>query len=178
MCTFEEQQAETLLYLNKVGEVMPEDWVCIDARIDEGETYSTGQHYHGTSAAIEYAVTALGVTNLIVMGHTLCGGIQGCHDMCSGKAPELEKTTSFVGRWINILRPTYEEVASEGGTDEEQVKRLEQKGILTSIENLMTFPFISERVEAKQLSLHAVILDISEGTIKQFDESSSCFVPV
>jgi carbonic anhydrase len=74
--------------------------------------------------------------------------------------------------------PTYEEVASEGGTDEEQVKRLEQKGILTSIENLMTFPFISERVEAKQLSLHAVILDISEGTIKQFDESSSCFVPV
>ena len=38
MCTFEEQQAETLLYLNKVGEVMPEDWVCIDARIDEGET--------------------------------------------------------------------------------------------------------------------------------------------
>ena len=140
--------------------------------------YSTSQHYHGTSAAIEYAVTALGVTNLIVMGHTLCGGIQGCHDMCSGKAPELEKTTSFVGRWINILRPTYEEVASEGGTNEEQVKRLEQKGILTSIENLMTFPFISERVEAKQLSLHAVILDISEGTIKQFDESSSCFVPV
>ena len=38
MCTFEEQQAETLLYLNRVGEVMPEDWVCIDARIDEGET--------------------------------------------------------------------------------------------------------------------------------------------
>ena len=57
-------------------------------------------------------------------------------------------------------------------------KRLEQKGILTSIENLMTFPFISERVETKKLSLHAVILDISEGTIKQFDESSSCFVPV
>ena len=35
MCTFEEQQAETLLYLNKVGEVMPEDWVCIAAeRLD------------------------------------------------------------------------------------------------------------------------------------------------
>ena len=42
----------------------------------------------------------------------------------------------------------------------------------------MTFPFISERVETKQLSLHAVILDISEGTIKQFDASSNCFVPV
>ena len=140
--------------------------------------YSTSENYHGTSAAIEYAVTALGVTSLIVMGHTLCGGIQGCHDMCSGKAPDLLKSTSFVGRWINILRPTYEKVVGEGGTEDEQVKKLEQKGILTSIDNLMSFPFIAERVKAKKLSLHGVILDIGEGTIKQFDESSNCFVPV
>jgi len=140
--------------------------------------YSTSENYHGTSAAIEYAVTALGVTSLIVMGHTLCGGIQGCHDMCSGKAPDLLKSTSFVGRWINILRPTYEKVVVEGGTEDEQVKKLEQKGILTSIDNLMSFPFIAERVKAKKLSLHGVILDIGEGTIKQFDESSNCFVPV
>ena len=140
--------------------------------------YSTSENYHGTSAAIEYAVTALGVTSLIVMGHTLCGGIQGCHDMCSGKAPDLLKSTSFVGRLINILRPTYEKVVGEGGTEDEQVKKLEQKGILTSIDNLMSFPFIAERVKAKKLSLHGVILDIGEGTIKQFDESSNCFVPV
>ena len=42
----------------------------------------------------------------------------------------------------------------------------------------MSFPFIAERVKAKKLSLHGVILDIGEGTIKQFDELSNCFVPV
>jgi carbonic anhydrase len=112
------------------------------------------------------------------MGHSLCGGIQGCHDMCSGKAPELEKATSFVGRWMDILRPTYEKVANEGGTDEEQVKRLEHEGILTSIENLMTFPFVSERVNAEELALHAVILDISDGTLEQFDQSTNGFIPI
>lgn len=140
--------------------------------------YAPNEDYHGTSAAVEYAVTALGVTNLIVMGHTLCGGIQGCHDMCSGKAPELEKTTSFVGRWMDILRPTYEKVASEGGTDAEQIKRLEHEGIMTSIDNLMSFPFVSKLVDAEELALHAVILDISDGTLEQFDPLIGSFCPI
>jgi len=140
--------------------------------------YAPNEDYHGTSAAVEYAVTALGVTNLIVMGHTLCGGIQGCHDMCSGKAPELEKTTSFVGRWMDILRPTYEKVASEGGTDAEQIKRLEHEGIMTSIDNLMSFPFVSKLVDAEELALHAVILDISDGTLEQFDPLTGSFCPI
>ena len=140
--------------------------------------YAPNEDYHGTSAAVEYAVTALGVTNLIVMGHTLCGGIQGCHDMCSGKAPELERTTSFVGRWMDILRPTYEKVASGGGTDTEQIKRLEHEGILTSINNLMSFPFVSKLVDAEELALHAVILDISDGTLEQFDPLIGSFCPI
>ena len=140
--------------------------------------YAPNEDYHGTSAAVEYAVTALGVTNLIVMGHTLCGGIQGCHDMCSGKAPELERTTSFVGRWMDILRPTYEKVASGGGTDTEQIKRLEHEGILTSINNLMSFPFVSKLVDAEDLALHAVILDISDGTLEQFDPLIGSFCPI
>ena len=140
--------------------------------------YAPNEDYHGTSAAVEYAVTALGVTNLIVMGHTLCGGIQGCHDMCSGKAPELERTTSFVGRWMDILRPTYEKVANAGGTDAEQIKRLEHEGILTSIDNLMSFPFVSKLVDTEELALHAVILDISDGTLEQFDPLIGSFCPI
>ena len=61
--------------------------------------YQPDGNQHGTSAAVEYAVTALKVAHVIIMGHSSCGGVQGCLDMCSGKAPELEEKSSFVGRF-------------------------------------------------------------------------------
>ena len=65
---------------------------------------------HGTSAAIEYAVTVLKVAHIIIMGHSNCGGVAGCLDMCAGRAPELDQKESFVGRWMDILRPGYERI--------------------------------------------------------------------
>ncbi len=73
-------------------------------------TYEPDGEQHGTSAAVEYAVSVLKVAHLIVLGHSTCGGVQGCLDMCTGKAPELEQKSSFVGRWMDILRPGYERV--------------------------------------------------------------------
>ena len=66
---------------------------------------------HGTSAALEYAVSVLRVAHVIVVGHSDCGGVRGCQQMCSGHAPELEAKESFVGRWLEILRPGYERVS-------------------------------------------------------------------
>jgi len=60
---------------------------------------------HGTSAAVEYAVRVLQVAHVVVLGHSRCGGVQGCLDMCEGRAPELDEKSSFVGRWMDILRP-------------------------------------------------------------------------
>lgn len=131
---------------------------------------------HGTSAAVEYAVAALKVAHLIVVGHTKCGGVAGCHAMCSGHAPELEEKTSFVGRWMDILRPGYERVKDlpEG----EQVGALEQEAVLVSIENLMTFPFVRSAVEAGELSLHGLVHDISEGTLLQAEDAGKKWVSV
>lgn len=120
---------------------------------------------HGTSAAVEYAVQALKVAHLIVVGHTNCGGVAGCHAMCSGHAPELEEKTSFVGRWMDILRPGYERVREL--PEDQQIAALEREAVLVSIENLMTFPFVRAAVESGQMSLHGLVHDISEGTLVQ-----------
>lgn len=135
-----------------------------------------GDH-HGTSAAVEYAVKVLKVAHVIVLGHSSCGGVQGCIDMCEGRAPELEEKTSFVGRWMDILRPKYEDVAAIPD-DTEKSKRLEHLAVLTSIENLMTFPFVAERVEEGSLSIHGVWTDIAEGGLSQYMGDGLEFQPI
>lgn len=131
---------------------------------------------HGTSAAIEYAVNALKVAHLIVVGHSRCGGVQGCHDMCSGKAPELEQTSSFVGRWMDLLRPGYERVKDL--PEDEQLTALEKQAVLISLENLMTFPFVASAVESGDMTLHGLWNDIGEGRLEQYDPKVGRFVPI
>ncbi|TXI02001.1 MAG: carbonic anhydrase [Pseudorhodobacter sp.] len=135
-----------------------------------------GEH-HGTSAAVEYGVTALKVAHLVVMGHSGCGGVRGCHDMCSGHAPALEEKSSYVGRWMDILRPGYERVR---GVEDEgaRIAALEQQAVVISLENLMTFPFVRQAVEAGELSVHGLWNDIGDGGLSQYDAATGQFVPL
>lgn len=134
-----------------------------------------GQH-HGTSAALEFAVAVLGVAHVIIVGHSGCGGVKGCLDMCTGRAPELEEKTNFTGRWMDLLRPGYEKIA--GLPEEEQRHALEEQVVLTSLENLMTFPFVRENVERDILTLHGLWNDTGEGLLKQYDPAEGKFVLV
>lgn len=135
-----------------------------------------GDH-HGTSAAVEYAVRVLKVTHLVVLGHSSCGGVKGCIDMCEGKAPELETKDSFVGRWMDILRPRYDMVASIEDVDE-QAHQLEKHAVMISLENLMTFPWIAELVDKCELSLHGLWTDIGEGGLEYYSPKEEKFLPV
>ena len=135
-----------------------------------------GDH-HGTSAAVEYAVRVLKVSNLIVMGHSHCGGIKGCIDMCKGAAPELEEKGSFVGRWMDILRPRYDRVADIKDAAEQQ-HAMEKQAIVTSLENLMTFPWIEEAVSGGTLTLHGLWNDIGEGGLEHYNPQDDSFHPV
>ena len=168
---------------------------CCDSRVhvtsifgaDEGEffihrnvanlvpPYKSDGEPHGTSAAVEYAVTALGVAHIVVLGHSSCGGVKGCHDMCSGQAPELEMKSSFVGRWMDILRPGYQRVTHLPAED--QIRALEKEAVLVSLENLMTFPFVAEAVADDRLTLHGLWNHTGEGELEQFDPGRG-FIPV
>ncbi|QFT97504.1 Carbonic anhydrase 1 [Roseovarius sp. THAF8] len=132
---------------------------------------------HGTSAAVEYAVTALKVAHVIVLGHSNCGGVRGCDAMCSGEAPELNDKTSFVGRWMDILRPGYERVKKIKDTDE-RVAALEKQAVLVSLENLVTFPFVAAAIESGHLTLHGLWHDIGEGEIEHYLPEEGGFVTV
>jgi carbonic anhydrase len=131
---------------------------------------------HGTSAAIEYAVIALGVEHLIVMGHYGCGGVRGCHDMLAGLAPALDLPTSFVGSWLRILKPGYEALSGRGLDYEARIAALEKEAVLVSLTNLMTFPFVAGAVAAGGLELHGVWKDIRDGGLEVYDAAGDSFV--
>jgi carbonic anhydrase len=169
---------------------------CCDSRVhvtsifgaDEGEffihrnvaslvpPFNPDGQYHGTSAAVEYAVTALHVAHIVVLGHSNCGGVKGCHDMCLGRAPELEAASSFVGRWMDILRPGFERTADvEAG---QRVQAMEKEAVLISLENLMTFPFVRSALADERLTLHGLWTDTGAGGLEHYDPSSRSFVAI
>jgi carbonic anhydrase len=136
--------------------------------------YEPDGDHHGTSAAVEYAVSFLNVAHVIVVGHSSCGGVQSCLDMCKGNAPELEVLDSFVGRWMDILRPKYEEVKDiEDPVD--QVRVLEKQAVMVSLENLMSFPFVRSAVDDGSLTIHGLWMEISEGGLEYYDPKTDDF---
>jgi len=138
--------------------------------------YAPDGDHHGTSAAVEYAVRTLRVSHLIVLGHSGCGGVDGCYSMCSGEAPELEESTSFIGRWMDILRPGYDRLPE--GDKPTRLMALEKEAVLISLENLMTFPFVRDAVADDMLSLHGLWNDIAEGGLEVFDPATERFVAI
>jgi carbonic anhydrase len=137
---------------------------------------SSGEH-HGTSAALEYAVRVLKVERLIVLGHSNCGGVAGCYDMCEGGAPDLLESGSFIGRWIDILKPAYDRLPESGSRDE-RLSLFEKEGVVVSMENLMTFPWLASAVEAGSLQIIGLWTDIAAGKLEWWSPREKAFVPV
>lgn len=133
--------------------------------------------HHGTSAAVEYAVRVLKVERLIVLGHSNCGGVAGCLDMCDGDAPDLLSEKSFIGRWVDILRPGYDRIPREAPRAE-RLAQLEKEAVRVSLTNLMSFPWLAEAVEADQLELIGLWIDIAEGRLEILSQENSSFVAI
>lgn len=137
--------------------------------------YSPDGGVHGTSAVLEFGIEALEIPRILVLGHTLCGGIAGCHAMCSSPKEE-EEPKGFLSAWLDVMRPAYDKVAAKGGNNEEQVANLEREAILTSLSNLMEYPFVAERVAKGSLTLHGAIYDIKTASLDTYDPAIGTFV--
>ena len=122
--------------------------------------------YHGTSAALEYAVTVLKVKVIVVMGHESCGGVAGCL-AGMGDAP----IENFVGSWVSILNPVRDKVVAAVPKIDARQHALELEGVLQSLKNLMTFPFVKAAVEAGDLSLQGAYFSITKAELHMANES-------
>jgi carbonic anhydrase len=119
---------------------------------------------HGVSAAIEFAVTVLKVEEILVLGHGQCGGVKAS---LSGALTDAKPGEGgFVAEWIKLLSDARERVVHEHGTGAEGQKALEQEGVKVSIENLKTFPFVQEGLEAGTLKLLGAVFAIDDGKLR------------
>jgi len=138
--------------------------------------YTPDGNHHGTGAAVEFAVRHLRVKHILVMGHSNCGGVQGCIAMCEGNAPHFEERDSLIGRWLDVLRPAFIAVADVADPALRQTA-LEKEGIHVSLENLLGYPFVQDAVDDGSLTLHGLWADIAAMDLETFDGTLRRFIP-
>ncbi len=131
--------------------------------------------HHGTSAALEFGVRNLGVQHIIVLGHAHCGGIQALM-----KADARNNNGSFIGDWMHLADKARVEVERDmpRAPAEERQRACEQRAILISLGNLMTFSWVRERVENGTLALHGWYFDIEHGQMLQHNPATQTFEPL
>jgi len=120
--------------------------------------YMPDAAFHGTSAAVEFGVRVLGVRDLVVMGHALCGGIAAL----LGDVPAV--AGDFVAGWIGIAEGA-REAALRCDTPEARQEAGEHEAVRISLANLMTFPWVAEAVRAGRLTLHGAHFGVATGRL-------------
>ncbi len=133
--------------------------------------YETTGQFHGTSAALEFAVQGLQVKHIVILGHAGCGGIRS---FAEKRAPL--SSGDFIGKWMSIIAPAADTLEDPGDSpSEDYVKRLEHAAIEQSLANLMTFGSVRRRVAAGELALHGAYFGIAQGRLMIRDPATKTF---
>nr|XP_016493022.1 PREDICTED: carbonic anhydrase, chloroplastic-like isoform X3 [Nicotiana tabacum] len=134
--------------------------------------------YSGVGAVIEYAVVHLKVENILVIGHSACGGIKALMEL----PEDGSESTDFIEDWVKIGLPAKAKVLAEHGdkTFKEQVKYCEKEAVNVSLANLLTYPFVSDALVNKTLALKGGYYDFMKGRFElwglNFGLSDPCYI--
>jgi carbonic anhydrase len=131
--------------------------------------------YHGTSAALEFAVCNLRVADIVVLGHGLCGGVAA-----SLASAENLATGTYIAPWVALLDEARDAVLADPGLSNAAARQraLEFLGIRRSLANLRRFPFVEAALADGQLTLHGAWFSIAEGKLYWLDDGAGGFVSV
>ncbi len=119
--------------------------------------YAPDGRVHATSAALEFGVCVLEVSNLIVMGHAMCGGIRALLE-----GPPMQ-TDDFLGSWMSVAESAKRRVL-ESAPDDPQAA-CEQEAVKLSLDNLRSFPWVRQRIDSGRLHTHGATFDIRSGVL-------------
>ena len=136
--------------------------------------YSPDDTYHGVSAALEFAVGALRVKHIVVLGHALCGGVRAFAEESAPLSPG-----DFIGKWMSLIAPAAERLGPRGNVPPaDYLARLEQASIANTLDNLLTFPRLRRLIERGRVTLHGAYFAVATGELLVLDRQSGQFGPV
>ncbi|MCD6258184.1 MAG: carbonic anhydrase [Helicobacteraceae bacterium] len=128
--------------------------------------YKPDEDYHATASGIEYAVSALEVSEIIICGHTHCGAIASLYTNID------EKPFVHTKKWLSLGKDAQTLALRTLGEDaqkDELLRLTEKLSVVSQIEHLLTYPFVKERVDAGKLHIHGWMYDIANGDIEYYD---------
>lgn len=135
--------------------------------------YRETPEYVSTTSAIEYAVVSLGVSNIIVCGHSNCGGCNACL-----KPPEYLDLMPHTRRWLELAHPVRDRVLKEIGENDPAAREwmMEQANVVEQLKHLLGYPYIREKVNAGKLTLSGWHYIIETGEVFIYDRNAAEFV--
>jgi carbonic anhydrase len=135
--------------------------------------YAPDGEYHGVSAALEFAVGALRVKHIVVLGHAHCGGVRAFAEDREPLSPG-----DFIGKWMSLIAPAAARLGPRGDTPpSEYLMRLEQASVANTLDNLRTFPRLRRLIERGHVTLHGAYFGVATGELSVLDAQSGRFVP-
>ncbi|WP_375396351.1 carbonic anhydrase [uncultured Sphingomonas sp.] len=161
---------------------------CSDSRVDPAQIFDTspGEMFvvrnianlvppfeadggrHGVSAALEFAVTQLEISDIVVLGHGSCGGVAAALSRRFRDAPP--GAGGFIAHWVDMLDDARDRIVAAHGTGPEAIRALELETVRVSLANLRSFPFVPDREADGRLRLRGAYFAIADGMLHVMDD--------
>ena len=121
--------------------------------------------------AIEYGIENLKIKDLIILGHSNCGGIKHAYQLLSG---QIKNNNKKIDRWVENIKPSFIKL-EKNQNNEKNIKSLEKLSIINSISNLLTSVEINKLVTDRKIKIHGIWFDLKTGNLEYYNQSQNKF---
>ena len=134
-------------------------------------TYNSKEENYGTISAIEYGIKILKIPQIVILGHSKCGGINYAYKKFSGSE---SIRSSSIDKWIKFVEPAYKQL-NKNQNEEKSISDLEKLSIKNSISNLLKYPNFEKLHEENKLQIHGLWFEIGTGDLFEYNQIKNTF---